>query len=129
MARKCHKHTTYQPMAPPGRGTEHQQPSGNNKKIKSKATSYLFLPQRGNCKTRKEIHIPMHTRSSDPYVSSLSEQSVPHRYPSGISVTDTRLATRGRLLMRDNLHATFLAHDCSLSKRMLNCSNSQESFQ
>ena len=35
-------------------------------------------------------HIPMHTRSSDPYVSSLSEKSVPHRYPCEISVTNTR---------------------------------------
>ena len=25
-------------------------------------------------------HIPMHTRSSDPYVSSLSENSILHRY-------------------------------------------------
>ena len=90
MTKKCHKLTTDQPMAPPGRGTEQQQPSGNNKKIKSKATSYLLLPQRGNCKTRKEIHLPMHTRSSDPYVSSLLEQSVPHRYPCGISVTNAR---------------------------------------
>ena len=31
-------------------------------------------------------HIPKHTRSSDPYVSSLSEKSVPHRYPCEISV-------------------------------------------
>ena len=30
-------------------------------------------------------HIPTHTRSSDPYVSSLSEKSVPHRYPCEIS--------------------------------------------
>ena len=35
-------------------------------------------------------HIPMHTRSSDPYVSSLSEKSVPHRYQCEISVTNTR---------------------------------------
>ena len=35
-------------------------------------------------------HIPTHTRSSDPYVSSLSEKSVPHRYPFEISVTNTR---------------------------------------
>ena len=35
-------------------------------------------------------HIPTHTRSSDPYVSSLSEKSVPHRYPCEISVTNTR---------------------------------------
>ena len=35
-------------------------------------------------------HISMHTRSSDPYVSSLSEKSVPHRYPCEISVTNTR---------------------------------------
>ena len=35
-------------------------------------------------------HIPAHTRSSDPYVSSLSEKSVPHRYPCEISVTNTR---------------------------------------
>ena len=35
-------------------------------------------------------HIPMHTRSSDPYVSSLSEKSVPHRYPCKISVSNTR---------------------------------------
>ena len=31
-----------------------------------------------------------HIRSSDPYVSSLSEKSVPHRYPCEISVTNTR---------------------------------------
>ena len=35
-------------------------------------------------------HIPTHTRSSDPYLSSLSEKSVPHRYPCEISVTNTR---------------------------------------
>ena len=35
-------------------------------------------------------HIPTHTRSSDPYVSLLSEKSVPHRYPCEISVTNTR---------------------------------------
>ena len=35
-------------------------------------------------------HIPKHTRSSDPYVSSLSEKSVPHRYPCEISVINTR---------------------------------------
>ena len=35
-------------------------------------------------------HIPTHTRSSDPYVSSLSEKSVPHRYPCEISVTNMR---------------------------------------
>ena len=34
-------------------------------------------------------HIPMDTRSSDPYVSSLSEKSVPHRYPCEISLTNT----------------------------------------
>ena len=44
-------------------------------------------------------HIPMHTRSSDPYVISLSEKYVPNRYPCEISVTNTRLATHGRLLM------------------------------
>ena len=35
-------------------------------------------------------HIPMHTRSSDPYVSSLLEKSVPHGYPCEISITNTR---------------------------------------
>ena len=35
-------------------------------------------------------HIPTHARSSDPYVRSLSEKSVPHRYPCEISVTNTR---------------------------------------
>ena len=35
-------------------------------------------------------HITTHTRSSGPYVSSLSEKSVPHRYPCEISVTNTR---------------------------------------
>ena len=35
-------------------------------------------------------HIPTHTRSSDPYVSSLSEKSVPYRYRCEISVTNTR---------------------------------------
>ena len=35
-------------------------------------------------------YIPTHTRLSDPYVSSLSEKSVPHRYPCEISVTNTR---------------------------------------
>ena len=35
-------------------------------------------------------HIPTHTRSIDPCVSSLSEKSVPHRYPCEISVTNTR---------------------------------------
>ena len=35
-------------------------------------------------------HIPTHTRSSDPCVSSLSKKSVPHRYPCEISVTNTR---------------------------------------
>ena len=35
-------------------------------------------------------HIPRHTRSSDPCVKSLSENSVPHRYPCEISVTNTR---------------------------------------
>ena len=30
-------------------------------------------------------HIPTHTRSSDPNVSSLSEKSVPHRYPCEIT--------------------------------------------
>ena len=35
-------------------------------------------------------HIPTHARSSDPYVSSLSEKSVAHRYPCEISVTNTR---------------------------------------
>ena len=35
-------------------------------------------------------HIPTHTRWSDPYVSSLSEKSVLHRYPCEISVTNTR---------------------------------------
>ena len=34
-------------------------------------------------------HIPTHMRSSDPYVSSLLEKSVPHRYPRKISVTNT----------------------------------------
>ena len=34
--------------------------------------------------------ISMHTGSSDPYVSSLSEKSVPHHYPCEISVTFTR---------------------------------------
>ena len=48
-------------------------------------------------------HIPMHTRSSDPYVGLLSEKSVPHRYPCKISVSNTRKATRGRLLRRDNI--------------------------
>ena len=53
-------------------------------------------------------HIPTHTRSSDPYVSSLSEKSVPHRYPCEISVTNTRYATRGRLLMWDNIFGAWL---------------------
>ena len=35
-------------------------------------------------------HIPTHTRSRDPYVSSLSEKSVQPRYPCEISVTNTR---------------------------------------
>ena len=35
-------------------------------------------------------HIPTHTRSSDSYVSSLSEISVPHRYQCEISVTNAR---------------------------------------
>ena len=35
-------------------------------------------------------HIQTHTRSSGPYVSSLLEKSVPHRYPCEISVTNTR---------------------------------------
>ena len=35
-------------------------------------------------------HIPRHTRLSGPYVSSLLEKSVPHRYPCEISVTNTR---------------------------------------
>ena len=35
-------------------------------------------------------HIPTHTRSSDPYVSSLLEKSVPHGYPCEIIVTNTR---------------------------------------
>ena len=35
-------------------------------------------------------HIPMHTRSNDPYVSSLSEKSVQHRYLYEISITNTR---------------------------------------
>ena len=34
--------------------------------------------------------IPMHTRLSDPYVSSLLEKSVSNRYPWEISVTNTR---------------------------------------
>ena len=38
----------------------------------------------------QQSHIPLHTRSGDPYVSSLSEKSVPHRYPCEISVTNTR---------------------------------------
>ena len=60
--------------------------------------------------------IPRHTRSSDPYVSSLSGKSIPHRYPCEISVTNTRKATSGRLLKRDNPHATFLVHDSIPSK-------------
>ena len=39
-------------------------------------------------------HIPTHTRSGDPYVSSLSEKSVPHRYPCEISVTNKIRHTR-----------------------------------
>ena len=35
-------------------------------------------------------HIPTHTKSSDPYVSSLLEKSVPHRWLCEISVTNTR---------------------------------------
>ena len=35
-------------------------------------------------------HIPTHRRSSDPYVSSLFEKSVPHRYPCEMSITNTR---------------------------------------
>ena len=55
--------------------------------------SFLLIPQL--CLTINESkidfsHIPTHTRSSDPYVSSLSEKSVPHRYPCEISVTNTR---------------------------------------
>ena len=53
-------------------------------------------------------HIPTHARSSDPYVSSLSEKSVPHRYPCEISVTNTKLATRGRLLMWDYIFGAWL---------------------
>ena len=34
--------------------------------------------------------IPTHTRLRDPFVSSLSKKSVPHRYPCEISVTNTR---------------------------------------
>ena len=36
------------------------------------------------------LPVPMHTRSSGPYVSSLSEKSVPHCYACEISVTNTR---------------------------------------
>ena len=53
-------------------------------------------------------HIPTHTRSSDPFVSLLSEKSVPHRYPCEISVTNTRQATRDRLLMWDNIFGAWL---------------------
>ena len=56
-------------------------------------------------------HIPMHTRLSDPHVSSLSEMSVQHRYSCEINVPHTKEDTRGQLLMQDNLHATFIAHD------------------
>ena len=35
-------------------------------------------------------HIPTHIRSSDPYVSSVSEKSVPHPYLCEISVTNAR---------------------------------------
>ena len=35
-------------------------------------------------------HISTHTKSSDLYVSSLSKNSDPHRYPCEISVTKTR---------------------------------------
>ena len=58
-------------------------------------------------------HKPMHTRLSDTYVSLPWEKSVPHRYPCEITVANRRKATRGRLLMRDNLHATFFMHDYS----------------
>ena len=42
-------------------------------------TYEIFLP-----------HIPTHTKSNDPYVSSLSEKIVPHRYQCEISVTNAR---------------------------------------
>ena len=36
-------------------------------------------------------YIPMHTRSGDPYVSSLSEKkSIQHHYPCDISVSNAR---------------------------------------
>ena len=57
------------------------------------AVRFLFFPRAAMAGEIYEIefsHIPTHTRSSDPYVSSLSEKSVPHRYPCEISVTNTR---------------------------------------
>ena len=51
--------------------------------------SFLSFPRAGKGMCGFS-HIPMHTRWSDPYVSSLLEKSVPHRYPCEISVTNTR---------------------------------------
>ena len=56
-------------------------------------------------------HKPIHTRSSDHYVSSLSEKSVPHRYQCEKSVTNTRPVANKRYTTRN-----ILAHDCILSK-------------
>ena len=36
------------------------------------------------------IHVPMHTGSSGPYVSSMSAKSVLHRYPCETSVNNVR---------------------------------------
>ena len=37
--------------------------------------------------------------------------SVQHRYTCEINVPHTKEATRGQLLMQDNIHATFIAHN------------------
>ena len=51
-----------------------------------------------------------------PMLACCRSLSAPHRYSCEISVTNKRYATQGLMLLRDNLHMTFLAHDCILAK-------------
>ena len=57
------------------------------------------------------------------------KKTVPHRYQCETSVTNTRNATRGKLLMQDNLDKTFLAHDYIPSENNVQIVDSQENFQ
>ena len=76
------------PIGDPRDGFFLSDPHTNNRFLFSRPPDRAFC-----CFYQCEIilsHIPTHTRSGDPYVSSLSEKSVPHRYPCEISVTNTR---------------------------------------